>query len=138
MHPPDAVIVKYFLSLISRKSSEFVSVKQSAAKPLIKQFNCSSAGKFYQNESLKHSIRNKLSSSSSSSRFCLDGRVFFPVNRGRPYDHSSATSSPLISVGHYSSSFKPDVALCSMPVFPLQHRSCSVCMSYVRLGHHNG
>jgi len=21
---------------------------------------------------------------------------------------------------------------------PLQHRSCSVCMSFVRLGHHNG
>jgi len=25
-----------------------------------------------------------------------------------------------------------------LSVIPLQHRSCSVCMSFVRLGHHNG
>jgi len=36
------------------------------------------------------------------------------------------------------SSFEPDVVLCSVSVIPLQHRSCSVCMSFVRLGHHNG
>jgi len=23
-------------------------------------------------------------------------------------------------------------------VIPLQHRSCSVCLSFIRLGHHNG
>jgi len=28
--------------------------------------------------------------------------------------------------------------LCYVSVIPLQHRSCSVCMSFVRLGHHNG
>jgi len=27
--------------------------------------------------------------------------------------------------------------ICSVSVIPLQHRSCSVCMSFVRLGHHN-
>jgi len=36
-----------------------------------------------------------------------------------------------------SSSFELDVAICSVSVIPLQHRSCSVCMSFVRLGHHN-
>jgi len=35
-------------------------------------------------------------------------------------------------------SFEPDVVLCSVSVIPLQHRSCSVCMSFVRLCHHNG
>jgi len=35
-------------------------------------------------------------------------------------------------------SFDIDVVLCSVSVIPLQHRSCSVCMSFVRLGHHNG
>jgi len=28
--------------------------------------------------------------------------------------------------------------LCSVSVIPLQHRSCSVCMSFVRLGYHKG
>jgi len=37
----------------------------------------------------------------------------------------------------YSFSFEPDV-VCSVSVIPLQHKSCSVCMSFVRLGHHNG
>jgi len=32
------------------------------------------------------------------------------------------------------SSFEPDV-VCSASVTPLQHRSCSVCVSFVRLGH---
>jgi len=27
--------------------------------------------------------------------------------------------------------------VCSVSVIPLQHRSCSVCMSFVRLGHHH-
>jgi len=35
-----------------------------------------------------------------------------------------------------SSSFEPDV-VCSV-FFISQHRSCSVCMSFARLGHHNG
>jgi len=35
------------------------------------------------------------------------------------------------------SSFEPDV-VCSMSVIPLQHISCALCMSFVRLGHHNG
>jgi len=33
--------------------------------------------------------------------------------------------------------FEPDVVLCSASVTPLQHRSCFVCMSFVRLGHYN-
>jgi len=37
-----------------------------------------------------------------------------------------------------SSSFELDVVLYTVPVIPLQHRSCSVCMSFVKLGHHNG
>jgi len=37
-----------------------------------------------------------------------------------------------------SFSFELDIVLCSASVIPLQHRSCSVCMSFVRLGHHNG
>jgi len=37
-----------------------------------------------------------------------------------------------------SSSFEPDVVLSSVSVIPIQHRSCSVCMSFVRLGHNNG
>jgi len=37
-----------------------------------------------------------------------------------------------------SSSFELDIVLCSVPIIPLQHRSCSVCMSFVSLGHHNG
>jgi len=37
-----------------------------------------------------------------------------------------------------SSSFEPDFELCSVSVIPLQHRSCPVCMSFVRLGHQNG
>jgi len=36
-----------------------------------------------------------------------------------------------------SYSFEADV-VCSVSVIPLQHRSCSVCMSFVRLGYHNG
>jgi len=36
-----------------------------------------------------------------------------------------------------SFSFEPDIA-CSVSVIPLQCRSCSVCMSFVKLGHHNG
>jgi len=39
---------------------------------------------------------------------------------------------PIISL----SSFEPDLVLCSMSVIPLQHRTCSVCMFFVRLGHH--
>jgi len=35
--------------------------------------------------------------SSHFSLFCLDGRVFFPVNRGLLH-HSPAASSPLVSV----------------------------------------
>jgi len=35
-------------------------------------------------------------------------------------------------------SFERDDALCTVTVIPLQHRSCSVCMFFVRLGHHNG
>jgi len=44
-------------------------------------------------------------------------------------------------------SFEPDVVclsypvsvtLCSVSVIPFQHSSCSICMSFVRLGHHNG
>jgi len=43
------------------------------------------------------------------------------------------------SVEHeWSSLFKLDVVQCSVSVIPLQHRSCSVCMSFVRIGHHNG
>jgi len=38
----------------------------------------------------------------------------------------------------YNFSFEPDVVLCSVSVIPLQHRSSFVCMSFVRLGHHNG
>jgi len=30
-----------------------------------------------------------------------------------------------------------NVVLCSVSVIPLQHRSCSVCMSFVRLGYSN-
>jgi len=37
-----------------------------------------------------------------------------------------------------SSSFELDVLLCFVSVIPLQHRSCSVCISFVSLGHHNG
>jgi len=36
-----------------------------------------------------------------------------------------------------TTSFESDVVLCSVSVIPLLHRSCSVCMSLVRLGHHN-
>jgi len=39
--------------------------------------------------------------------------------------------------GKLSSSFESDV-VCSMSVIPLQYRSCSICMSFVRLGHQNG
>jgi len=39
--------------------------------------------------------------------------------------------------GSSSSLFEPDVA-CFLFVIPLQRRSCYVCMSFVRLGHHNG
>jgi len=42
-----------------------------------------------------------------------------------------------IKVLQCSTSFEPDVALCSVSAISLQHRSCSVCMSFVRLGHHN-
>jgi len=35
-------------------------------------------------------------------------------------------------------SFEPDVVLCFVSVIPFQHRSCSVCESFVRLGHNNG
>jgi len=38
----------------------------------------------------------------------------------------------------FSSSFERDVVLRSVSVTPLQHRSCSVCRSFVRLGQHNG
>jgi len=34
--------------------------------------------------------------------------------------------------------FELDVILCSVSVIPLQHRRCSVCISFVRLGYHNG
>jgi len=34
-------------------------------------------------------------------------------------------------------SFEQDV-LYSLIVIPLQHRNCSVCLSFVKLGHHNG
>jgi len=44
----------------------------------------------------------------------------------------------LIALKLSSCSFKLDVALCSVWVIPLQHKSWSVCMSFVRLGHHNG
>jgi len=37
-----------------------------------------------------------------------------------------------------SSSFEFNVVLCSVSVLPLQHRCCSVCMSFVKLGRHNG
>jgi len=37
-----------------------------------------------------------------------------------------------------SSSFELDVVLYSVSVISLQHKSCSVYMSFVRLGHHNG
>jgi len=37
-----------------------------------------------------------------------------------------------------SSSCEPDVVLCSVSVIPLQNRGCSVCISFIRLGHHNG
>jgi len=45
-----------------------------------------------------------------------------------------------LSLNHlvYSSSFELDVLLCSVTVIPIQHRSCFVCMSFVKLGHHNG
>jgi len=36
------------------------------------------------------------------------------------------------------SSFELDVVLCSVSIIPLQHRGCSICMSFVRLGHQNG
>jgi len=36
----------------------------------------------------------------------------------------------------YGSSFESEV-VSSVSVIPLQHKSCSVCMSFVRLGHHN-
>jgi len=35
-------------------------------------------------------------------------------------------------------SFEPDVVPCSVSVIPLQHRNCSVFMSFIRLGHHKG
>jgi len=34
--------------------------------------------------------------------------------------------------------FELDVSLCCVSVIPFQHRSRSVCMSFVRLGYHNG
>jgi len=37
-----------------------------------------------------------------------------------------------------NASFEQDVLQCSVTVILLQHRSCSVSMSFVRLGHHNG
>jgi len=40
--------------------------------------------------------------------------------------------------GFLITSFELDVLLCSVSVTPIQHRSCSVCMTFVRLGHHNG
>jgi len=36
-----------------------------------------------------------------------------------------------------SPSFEPDV-VCYVSVIPLQRRSCSVCMPFVRLGQYNG
>jgi len=36
------------------------------------------------------------------------------------------------------SSFELDIVLRSVSVIPLQYRSCSVCMFFDRLGHHNG
>jgi len=36
-----------------------------------------------------------------------------------------------------TTSFEPDIALCSVSVIPLQHKSCSVCMYFVGLSHHN-
>jgi len=43
-----------------------------------------------------------------------------------------------IKYSQESYSFELDVVLCSVSVIPLQHRICSVCMSFDRLGHHNG
>jgi len=38
----------------------------------------------------------------------------------------------------FRSLFEPGVVLYSVSVIPFQHRSYSVCMSFVRLGDHNG
>jgi len=41
-------------------------------------------------------------------------------------------------LAYYYYFVEPDVVLCSVSVIPLQIRSCSVCMSFVKLGNHNG
>jgi len=45
--------------------------------------------------------------------------------------HASVLEKINFCLNILSSSFEPDV-LCSVSVITLQHRSCSVCMSFVR------
>jgi len=67
-----------------------------------------------------------------------DASVHLTETISNPLNNGSilATWSNYLTGPTTFASFEPNVE-CSVSVIPLQHRSCSVCISFVRLGHHN-